>query len=235
MKLGILAALQEEIDSLIQEMHSDRISTHGMREYHEGKLWGRDCVLVFSRCGKVAAAASATTLIERFGVNEIIFTGVAGGIASGIRPGDVVIGETLLQHDMDASPLFPRHEIPLLDRTHFPTDTDRTQKLAEAAQKFLGGQKKPGKLWSGEIASGDRFFADAQAIHELRQRLPSTLCVEMEGAAVAQVCHEYGIPFSIMRTISDSADEHAAMSFQNFIDEIASRYSYGILKEYFSV
>ncbi|MBL7716292.1 MAG: 5'-methylthioadenosine/adenosylhomocysteine nucleosidase [Bdellovibrionales bacterium] len=231
MKIGILAALQEEIDALLREMKSDQISEIGKRQYHEGKLWGQDCVLVFSRIGKVAAASTATTLIQNFKVQEVLFTGVAGGVQAGLHPGDVVIGTELFQHDMDASPIFPKYEVPLLGISRFKTDAHLAQKLQTAAENFLKGKAK---VVRGNIASGDRFIADTETIRSFRQSHPDLLCVEMEGAAVAQICHEFGIPFSIVRTLSDTADEHAPMSFQKFIEEVASQYSYGIIREYLS-
>ena len=157
--------------------------------------------------------------------------------------GDIVIGTHLIQHDMDASPIFPRYEVPLLDTQTFPTDGALQEQLACAAQAFLGqdlairvaaterahfGIDAP-KLVHGQIASGDKFFASAAEVRALRARLPHISCVEMEGAAVAQVCAEYGVPFGIVRTISDVADENAVHDFPRFSREVARHYSHGIL------
>ena len=108
MRLGIISALHEEQQGLVEAMERPYKLTHGMREYFVGQLWEIDAVCVLSRIGKVAAAMTATTLVEKFGVTHILFTGVAGAGAPSIRVGDIVVAESLAQHDMDASPLFPR-------------------------------------------------------------------------------------------------------------------------------
>ena len=249
MRIGIMAAMPEEIQRLMTEMASDRIEKQGMREYHQGRLWGTDAVLVFSRWGKVAAASTATHLITQHKVDKILFTGVAGAVDPSLHLGDIVVGAELVQHDMDASPLFPRHEIPLIGVSRFQADSTMTENLKLAARKFTDNElsnavspelikefnlrAKP-VVQSGLIASGDKFFASQGDLAQLRSQLPCALCVEMEGAAVAQVCHEYDIPFAIVRTVSDSADEHAPANFPKFIQSVASVYSFGILKEFFS-
>lgn len=240
MRLGIMSAMNEEIKVLVSELRSGCAHRSGMREYHSGSLWGCDAVLAFSRWGKVAAASTATELISKHGVEALIFTGVAGGVAPGLSAGDIVVGTELWQHDMDARPLFERHEVPLLGRSSFAADPMMREKLERASREFLAagieesmrrefGIVSP-KAHLGEIASGDQFFASAEKVAELRSRLPGVLCVEMEGAAVAQVCHEHGIPFAIVRTVSDSADEHAPVDFPHFVREVASVYSHGILR-----
>ena len=117
MPIGIMAAMQEEIDTLLKELPAgSEVVNDGRRTYHSGHLWGTPVVIVFSRWGKVAAATTATDLISDFCVTEILFTGVAGAAQPGLKVGDIVVGARLWQHDMDARPLFPRHEIPLLGR-----------------------------------------------------------------------------------------------------------------------
>jgi len=248
MKIGLMSALIEELGLLINEMKDPKITESGKRKYYEGELWGIPTVLVYSRVGKVAASSTATNLILQFGVTEIVFTGVAGGIAHGLNIGDVVIGSELWQHDMDASPLFPRHEIPLLGKTSIETDESRSLLLKTAAEDFIYhhmkqsikeeelntfGIKKP-KVVLAEIASGDLFFSKSEDARILKNRLPTIACVEMEGAAVAQVCYEYEIPFAIVRTISDSADEHASIDFSKFIKEISNIYSYKIMMLFYA-
>ena len=112
-------------------------SSHGMRDYSVGQLWGIDAVCVLSRIGKVAASMTATMLVEKFGVTHILFTGVAGSGDAGVRVGDIVIGESLVQHDMDASPLFPRYEVPLTGLAHFQSDSTLSAQLAGAAHDFV--------------------------------------------------------------------------------------------------
>jgi adenosylhomocysteine nucleosidase len=201
---------------------------------------------VLARIGKVAAAATTTALIHRFNVDEIVFTGLAGGLAHGLSAGDVVIADTFVQHDMDASPLFPRYEIPLLGRAAFDTTPALRDALAQATREWLADemaaqvsstlrdelQMTTPRVHIGQIASGDRFVSSAQEVDRLRAALPEALAVEMEGAAVAQVCHEYGIPFAVMRTLSDAADDDAHIDFARFLRDVASHYSHGILRRF---
>ncbi len=247
MTLGIVAALHEEIADLLAEMAPGaRVEHVGMRDYHVGRLHGQDCVVVLARIGKVAAAATTAALIHQFAVKEVIFTGVAGGIARGLSVGDVVIADSLTQHDMDASPLFPRFEVPLLGRALFDAESALRDALAQAARDWLA-EEMPAQVSAalrdelqlaeprvhvGQIASGDRFVSSADEVTRLRDSLPQALAVEMEGAALAQVCHEYGVPFAVMRTISDAADDSAHVDFPRFLRDVASHYSHGILRRF---
>lgn len=239
-----MAALYEEIADLLDAMEAVTTRRIGMRDYHQGVLHGRPCVVVLARVGKVAAAATAVTLIREFQVDSVIFTGLAGGVAAEVKVGDVVVGATLLQHDMDASPLFPRHEIPLLACSRIATETGLSQALELAARAYLAhdwaqeispATRETFSLSApavhvGLIVSGDQFINRAAAVQALRQELPDALCVEMEGAAVAQICHEYGARFAIVRTVSDRADDSASNDFNDFLSAVASHYSAGILR-----
>jgi adenosylhomocysteine nucleosidase len=244
MTVGIMSAMREEIERLLAEMKDVEVVEAGMRAYHRGTLWGAPAVLVVSRWGKVAAATTATYLVEHFGVGRVIVTGVAGGTDEALGVGDVVVASRLIQHDMDASPLFPRHEVPLLGVTGIPTDAKLRRASLAAAAEFLAdglparvapellrdfGIARP-RVGEAAIASGDRFFASRQDREQLTSALPGVACVEMEGAAVAQVCHEYGVPFVVIRTISDSADEGAPADFPRFVKHVAGAYAHGILK-----
>lgn len=230
-RLGIISALAEEQEGLIGAMSHPNRHRHGMREYTAGNLWNVDTVAVLSRIGKVAAAMTATTLVERFGVTHILFTGVAGSADAQMRVGDVVIAESLVQHDMDASPLFPRFEVPLTGLVHISSDVALSSRLAEATGRFLEGESGP-RLHRGLIGSGDQFIHDGVRLAALKHALPGLLAVEMEGAAVAQVCFELGIPFAVIRTISDNANESAAMDFMHFVQTVASRYAFGIIEQF---
>ena len=194
----------------------------------------------------MAAAATTTQLIASYDVTDIVFTGLAGAIQRGLSIGDVVIGTELIQHDMDASPIFPRYEVPLLGKALFATDAGLRARLHAAAERFLREDlaavvPQSSRDWfrissprvlEGVIASGDQFINSAEEIESLRERLPKVTCVEMEGASVAQVCEEYSMPFGIVRTISDAADEKAPHDFPRFSREIAGKYSLGILERF---
>ncbi len=243
-RLGLISALHQEQAGLIESMQDAEKTNRGMRDYTAGKLWGIDTVCVLSRLGKVAAAATAATLIERFGVTHIVFTGVAGAAQSMMQVGDIVVADTLVQHDMDATPLFPRFEVPLLGQSHFASDKHLTDLLASAAGNFVAQdleQMIPGhdrdafrlsqpQVYRGLIASGDEFIHRRERRDALTTAFPALLAVEMEGAAVAQVCFEFGVPFAVIRTISDSANEESPQDFMQFIDRVASRYAFGIVK-----
>ena len=218
--------------------------THGMRDYTSGNLWGIDAVCVLSRLGKVAAAMTAVILVEKFEVTHIVFTGVAGSADMGVRIGDLVIAETLVQHDMDARPLFPRFEVPLTGLSGFGSDRGLSELLAGSARTFLDvgfdstistsectqfGLERP-RVHCGLIGSGDQFISNRVHLERLKEALPPLLAVEMEGAAVAQACFELGIPFAVMRTISDNANEDAAIDFMRFVKTIASRYAFCVVK-----
>jgi len=247
MTIAIMSAMAEENASLLSHMTNVSTQQVGRRVYHTGELWGQPVVSVFSHWGKVAAASTATYLIAGLGVKEIIFTGVAGGMHHDLNIGDIVIADQLYQHDMDASPIIPRHEIPLLGRAAIDSDHQRRASLQAAAEAFVTEQlntvlsdksrdefslHQP-KVVVADIASGDQFISSDAEVLSLRERLPSVGCVEMEGAAIAQVCQDFEVPFSVVRTISDSADDEAHVDFPKFIEEVAQVYSLGILRSLF--
>lgn len=243
-RLGLISALHQEQAGLIEAMHGVQSITRGMRDYVSGNLWGTDCVCVLSRLGKVAAAATVATLIERFDVTHIVFTGVAGAAESDVQVGDIIVADALVQHDMDATPLFPRFEVPLLGQSRFASDKHLTDRLVGAANDFVAQdllQMIPShdlntfrlsspRIFRGLIGSGDEFIDSKERRDQLKTAFPDLLAVEMEGAAVAQVCFEFGIPFAVIRTISDGANEDAPLDFMHFIDRVASRYAFGIVK-----
>lgn len=243
-RLGLISALHEEQTGLIEQMQGKHSIQRGMRDYTSGSLWGIDCICVLSRIGKVAASATAATLIERFNVTHIVFTGVAGSAAQDVEVGDIVLAESLIQHDMDATPLAPRFEIPLTGISAFASDVDLSALVGQAAHDFLGldwahviemqdkaaFKLKAPRLHRGLVASGDEFITSSDKITALKLALPEVLAVEMEGAAVAQVCFEFGIPFAVVRTISDKANENASIDFNRFLERVAQRYAFNIVQ-----
>lgn len=243
MKLGIIGAMPEELDLIIASVVNKEIVEHGSRVFYIGNLFGQEVVVVFSRWGKVAAATTAASLILEFGVDRIVFTGVAGGISPDVHVGDIVIAQRLFQHDMDARPLMRRFEIPLTGKTSFEINPQDQEKMVEAVHKFLKDDKnfrkilaeqhiKNPKLITGDIASGDLFISTSSMKKALIRNLPSVVCAEMEGAAVAQVCDDFGIPLAVVRVISDNADGGESETFMGFVNQHAGQYSLSILKEY---
>ncbi len=238
-----MGAMPEEMDKLIAAITEKEIVERGSRIYYKGKLYGQNVVAVFSRWGKVAAATTAANLILEFNVDRIVFTGVAGAISTELNVGDIVIGQRLFQHDMDARPLMRRFEIPLTGKTSYETPQQNVDTMAQAVHNFLKTNKEfrkiltdyqinNPKLLTGDIASGDLFISSSEMKHALNRNLPSVVCAEMEGAAVAQVCDDYGIPLIVVRIISDSADEKAHVSATGFLNQHAGDYSLSIIKEY---
>lgn len=243
--IGIISAMVEEIDLLLNEMTDTTEHQSGNRTYYHGCLQDKKVVIAFSRWGKVASATTATDMIKTFPLIELVFVGVAGAISTELNIGDIVIGDKLIQHDMNASPIFPEFEIPLIERSAFSTDKARSKKLTQAAIDYIESFDIPlatlekfnitlPQIKAGTIASGDQFISSEKKRQELISKIPDLLCVEMEGAAVAQVCDDYNIPYAIIRIISDKADHSAAIDFQAFVNEIASTFSLKILNNYLS-
>ncbi|MNJ98091.1 5'-methylthioadenosine/S-adenosylhomocysteine nucleosidase [compost metagenome] len=245
-----MGAMPQEIDGVIGLLDDPESITIGMRTYTSGTINGIKTVVVFSRWGKVAAAATVSTLIHVFNVTEVIFTGVAGAIDPTLNIGDIVIAKRLFQHDMDARPLMQQFEIPLLGKTYFECDPEQLRHAKQAINpliidnglKNLIGEKVLAQfgidtpnLHIGDIASGDQFFANNEQKNKLHTSLPTILCVEMEGAAVAQVCFEYAIPYTIIRTISDVANEKSHIDFPLFIKKVSSNYSVFIIKQLLTI
>ncbi|MDE2401007.1 MAG: 5'-methylthioadenosine/adenosylhomocysteine nucleosidase [Burkholderiales bacterium] len=235
-RIGIMAAMPEELQALLDVMPDETMVRRAGREFWVGHLHGRDVVAVLSRIGKVAAATTSTVLLTEFGVDQLLFTGVAGGLGDGVRVGDVVVADALMQHDMDASPLFPRFELPGLGLDALSPPGALTQQVRETVERVLSevhlealglGQAR---VHQGLIISGDQFIHCAQACAGLRQALPQALAVEMEGAAVAQVCHDFQVPYAVVRTISDRADDDAHIDFPRFVSTVACHYSVAIIE-----
>jgi adenosylhomocysteine nucleosidase len=229
--IGVIGAMPEELAAVIDVVHADEVIELGGRRYHRGHHAGEPVVCVVSRIGKVAAAATTAILLERFAPRAIVMTGLAGGVDPRLAIGDIVVADRVVHHDLDARPLFPRHEIPLLGIAELVADPALSSRLAAAAVAFQPpasfaalGITQP-RLWRGLIASGDQFFASVAAVAALRELLPDALAVEMEGAAVAQVCHEHGVPFAIARVISDTADHTAAVDFSRFLRDACGPYA----------
>jgi adenosylhomocysteine nucleosidase len=231
MRIGILGAMPEEIDGLWQALENGTHESIGNRTFHCGVLQGIEVVLVFSRWGKVAAASTVSTLLHKYQVSYVIFTGVAGALQNPIEQGDVVLAQRLIQYDMDARPVMPQYEIPLTGKTYFETHPYLFEQAQQAFHSIknklapLHPQQKIPQLFVGDIGSGDRFIGTNQAREALLQQLPQLQCIEMEGAAVAQVCHEHQIPFIVLRTISDTANNNAHHDFPAFVTNVAGPYA----------
>lgn len=233
MIVGILSALLDEQRALVDKLDAPQRSERGGRIFWRGSLFGHAVVMATSGIGKVAAAATTTAMLEAYGVDTLVFTGVAGGVAPGVEIGDVVVGTGFVQHDMDCSPLFARYELPGYGHAVLTPDAPSSQRLVQACQSAQL------RVHQGLIASGDRFVSRPGEVAELLAALADAhlhpLAVEMECAAVAQVCRDYAIPFAAVRTISDRADAQAHVDFPQFVRDVASRYSQDILSRFLQV
>lgn len=243
-RIALISALHEELAEVLALMPDEHKIDHAGREFWQGHLHGHEVVAVCSGMGKVAAAATTATLLARFEIDQVIFTGVAGGLQPGVEVGDIVVSHTVLQHDMDASPLYPRHELPGYGTARLPTDLALSQVLAEAAKdtitwlpKLLDeetlrafGLHSP-SVHRGLLITGDRFVATVAESDALRAELPEALAVDMEGAAVVQVCRDHGVPCAVVRTVSDRADNSAHLDFQHFLGQIARHYSARMIRK----
>ncbi len=237
--------MHEELRALLPALQHAQLVPLAGRTFHVGQMQGHAVVLVLSGIGKVAAATTAVLLIQQFDAAELVFTGVAGGLLPGVSVGDVVVARQLIQHDMDASPLFPRFEVPLTGRSRFDADARLSDALCAATLRCLQpagemlrhahllefGIDRP-RLHQGLVASGDRFVSSAAESTALCRLLPDALAVEMEGAALAQVCADFSRPFAVLRTISDRSDDAAHADFTSFIHQVASLYTRSIVGDW---
>lgn len=239
--MGAIPEETMEVVALLGECRMERVA---MRKFYHGYLGDKEVVVVFSRWGKVAAAVTVSILIEKYHITKLIFTGSAGAIDPRLQVGDVVVGSRLVQHDFDGRPLYGRFVVPYLNLTYFESPVADVQTACRAIKKFLQPQSlvvavgsealqefhiTTATCYAGDIASGDQFIGNDEQKQQLAASLPGLLCAEMEGAAVAQACYEYGIPFLVIRYISDSANGEASIDFSAFIKKVAGQYSRGIV------
>jgi adenosylhomocysteine nucleosidase len=246
--VGVIGAMAEEVERLHVHLDAETAAEHAGRLYRTGMLGDQRVTVVQSRIGKVAAALTAAALIRDHGVDAIVFTGIAGALHDDLAIGDVVVATELIQHDLAGPPeMFVRGEVPLLGVVELPTDPELTDRALRASRDFVAegldevvspdalarlGIGHP-RVHAGQVATGDEFI-EGELKSVVRRRTPDALCVDMEGAAVAQVCHELGgVPLCVIRAISDLASGTASVDFPEFLDQLASHYSYEILRRMF--
>lgn len=247
--LGVIGALPEEIELLHDRLDDEHIERIARRTYRTGTLTdvagSPRVTLVQSRMGKVAAAVTATTLIREFGVDGIVFTGIAGALAPAVAIGDVVIATDLVQHDIQGPPdEFRRGDVPLLGVREFAADPVLSDAAERAALDFFAdglahlasdevladlGIHRP-QVHRGRVVTGDEFVhGEGKAV--VVGRDADAMCVDMEGAAVAQVCFEHGeTPLCVIRAISDLASGEAVSDFPKFRDALARHYGWEIIR-----
>ena len=226
MHVGLLAAMPQELGKIKENLINLKSDKFGDLEIYSGEWENSYNTKIFvsvawSGWGKISAARAATRLIstklQNQKVDLVIFTGVAGAVDNKLKQWDVVISESVIQHDMDARPLFNKFVIPALNQ-------DKIRPRKEILDKFYGVLKKKikesntfGDLYKGLIATGDMFISEKEKISYLSKEIPSLLAVEMEGAALAQVASQENIDWLIVRVISDGANESAHDDFSQFL------------------
>lgn len=210
-KLGIIGAMQEEVETLLEQLENKRQGQHAGSTFYEGKLEGLDVVVVQCGVGKVNAAMCVQILCDCYGVTHVVNTGIAGSLCAELDIGDLVVSRDAMYHDVDAVAFgYPMGKVPGMDVTAFPADEAMIDYAFGAAEKV-----NPGHTKVGTVASGDQFVA-SKALKEKIISLTHGLCTEMEGAAIAQTAYRNEIPFVILRAISDKADDSADMDYPTF-------------------
>lgn len=223
-KYGVIGAMTEEVEMLKNDMAiTGTVSLYGLT-FYEGMLADRNVVVVYSGIGKVNAAVTTSLLIDRFMCTAVIFTGVAGSLNSDIGIMDVVISEAVVQADFDLQALgYEPGRLAEFDTRDIPAD----KTLVASAKKAAGNVISAENVYTGLIATSDRFVSD----EELKASLSSdfgALCTEMEGAAIGQTAARAGVPFVIIRTISDNASDKSAGQFDDFMG-MAAKHSEEII------
>ncbi|HCW80165.1 MAG TPA: 5'-methylthioadenosine/adenosylhomocysteine nucleosidase [Ruminococcaceae bacterium] len=214
---GIIGAMSSEVEKLLEQMEEGKTEKISGITYHSGMLAGRQCVVAQCGIGKVAAAVCAQTMFLRYAPSELINVGVAGGIGSGVHIGDVVISSGLVQHDMDTTALGDKKGfISGLSLVVIPASKRLSEITVHTAEKIYGSEK----VHLGIIASGDQFISDGKELGRIREDFGASAC-EMEGASIAQVAYMNGVPFVVIRAISDNADEKASGNFNEFCERSA--------------
>lgn len=210
--VGIIGAMEEEVAALKEKIVIDEVKEYASLEFYIGKMYEKDIVVVRCGIGKVNAAVCTQIMIDKFGVDMIINTGVAGAVSNELNIADIVVSSDALQHDMDATGFgYKVGEIPRMDVSCFKAD----EKLIELAKKASSNKIADHKVFVERIVSGDQFVSDMKIKERLIKDF-NGFCTEMEGAAIAHVCHLNKIPFVIIRSISDKADNSAETNFEEF-------------------
>ena len=223
MKIGIIAAMPEELVYLIQHLENVKEETVLGNSYHTGNIGSVELVLVESGIGKVMSAMSVAILADHFKVDAVINTGSAGALAADIEVGDVVIADKLAYHDVDVTAFGYEYGQMAQQPLYFETD----KKFVSLIQESLS--KLDQKWHLGLIVTGDSFVAGEDKIVAIKKHFPQVLAVEMEGAAIAQAAHALNLPFLVVRAMSDNANHEASISFDEFIVESGRRSAQALL------
>ena len=218
MKIGIVGAMAQEVEILSQLMTDKRETKVASAVIFEGKINGKEIALLQSGIGKVAAAIGTTALLQLAKPDVVLNTGSAGGVAKGLKVGDIVISDETRYHDVDVTAFgYEKGQLPA-NPAAFLSDKQLADLADEIAQS---GQN----VKRGLICSGDSFINSEEKIAQIKADFPNVTAVEMEATAIAQVCHAFNVPFVVVRAISDAGDGEASMSFEEFLPLAAKQSS----------
>ncbi|HGD4698122.1 TPA: 5'-methylthioadenosine/adenosylhomocysteine nucleosidase [Streptococcus agalactiae] len=217
MKIGIIAAMEEELKLLVENLEDKSQETVLSNVYYSGRYGEHELVLVQSGVGKVMSAMSVAILVESFKVDAIINTGSAGAVATGLNVGDVVVADTLVYHDVDLTAFGYDYGQISMQPLYFHSD----KTFVSTFEAVLSKEEMTSKI--GLIATGDSFIAGQEKIDVIKGHFPQVLAVEMEGAAIAQAAQATGKPFVVVRAMSDTAAHDANITFDEFIIEAGKR------------
>ncbi len=238
--IGLLAAMPEELGLILENLEEKKINIYGDLELVSGIWKNSNNKIIFitvgwSGWGKVSASRAATRLISSTykgkNVDLILFTGVAGAANKNLKQWDIVISDSVIQHDMDARPLFEKFHIPVFNQKLLKPDEKLLNQIFKSLlyKKDKGDLKNFGNVFKGLIATGDRFISDKNELDKLNNDIPELLAIEMEGAAFAQVAKQEKIDWIILRVISDSADDSATNDFNTFLRDYKT-FSWDLIK-----
>ncbi|MBM7624943.1 5'-methylthioadenosine/adenosylhomocysteine nucleosidase [Sporohalobacter salinus] len=227
--IGIIGAMDVEIELLKSDLDLEKKSERAQMVFYQGKLKGKEVVLVKSGIGKVNAAVCTQILVDDFSVDKVIFTGVAGAVDKKLDVGDIVISTDTIQHDVNSTVMgYELGEIAEMNKAKFIADQTLISLAKDAGEKLIE-EGATIKVVTGRVLSGDQFIADDEKVEWLKETFGG-YCAEMEGAAVGQACFLNDLPFVIIRSMSDKADGSADVDYSTFMEKAANR-SYRIVEE----
>ena len=216
--IGLIGAMPVEVDGLTAILNEKQGEAVSGIVFYQGKISGVSCVVACCGPGKVNAAVCTQAMLMRYPVSLVINTGVAGGIGPGVRIGDLVVAEGVVQHDFDTSPLDGvKGLLPVLNEVVVPTDQAASDTLLQCARRVYDGN-----VTRGIVATGDQFISGGEQAAKIRGDFGADAC-EMEGGSIGQVCALNKIPFAVIRAISDHGDDEASVDFPAFASQAAQK------------
>lgn len=223
MKIAIMGAMPEEIAPILEKLGTYKTTQYAKNNYYEASYKGVDLIIAYSKIGKVFSTLTASTMIEHFGAQKLLFSGVAGAISPSLKVGDLIVATKLSQHDLDITAF--GHPYGYVPEGSVFIEADK--ELIELSKKVAHDMNK--SIQEGVIATGDQFVANEERKNWIGTTFGAD-ALEMEGGSVAVVCNALNIPFFILRAISDAADMDASFSFDEFLQTSAQESAKFVMK-----